>query len=74
MLLCALCLEKVQTSVGLVWSYFDAILESIMRISHFLIPVGYGYLMVDLFWIPFGSVYYARAFIPKQNRPSINIV
>jgi hypothetical protein len=30
--------------------------------------------MVNVFCIPFGSVYYARAFIPKQNRPSINIV
>ena len=54
--------------------FFDAILESIMRISNFLIPVGYGYLIVNLFWIPFVSVYYARAFRPKQNRPSINIV
>ena len=44
---------------------------STVRISHFLIPVGYGYLTVYLFSIPFGSIYHARVFIPRQNHPSI---
>ena len=37
-----------------------------MRISHFLIPVGYGSLMVFLYSIPFGSIYHARTFIPRE--------
>ena len=45
-----------------------------MKVSHFLIPVGYEYLMVFLFSIPFGYIYYVRTLIPRQNRPSINMV
>ena len=45
-----------------------------MRISQFLIPVGHEYLTVFLFLIPFGSIYHARIFIPRQNYPSINVV
>ena len=47
--------------------FFYTIQVSIMRISHFLIPVGYGYLTVYLFSIPIGSIYHARVFIPRQN-------
>jgi hypothetical protein len=35
---------NVETSVGLVPSFLDTIQNPILRISHFLIPVGYGYL------------------------------
>ena len=34
----------------------------IMRISHFFIPIGYGYSIVFLFSIPFRSIYYVRTF------------
>lgn len=44
------------------------------RISIFLILVGYGNLTVILFSIPFGYVHHARFFIPRENRPSINVV
>ena len=41
----------------LVWlRLFNTIQVSLMRISHFWIPVGYGYLMAFLFSIPFGSI------------------
>ena len=43
-------------------------------ISHFLIQVGYGYLMAFLLAKPFGSIYHARIFIPKYNHPHINVV
>ena len=67
-------LRYVSTSVGLILPSFDTIRVSIMRISQFVIPVGYEYLTVFLFSIPFGSTYHARIFIPRQNYPSINVV
>ena len=45
----------VATSVGMVSSFFDYIwIISIMRIEHFLIPIGYGFLTVHVFLIPLG--------------------
>ena len=64
----------VSTSVGLVLSSLDTIRVSKMRIPQFLKPVGYEYLTVILFLIPFGSIYHARIFICGQNYPSINVV
>ena len=57
------CLRKVCTSFGLVLSFYYSIWVSIMRISHFLMPVGYGYMTVFVFLIPFGSIQHARTFI-----------
>ena len=57
--------KEVQTSVGLVSSFCDTIWITIMRISHVLIPVGNGYLMVFVFSTPFRSIYHARTFIPR---------
>ena len=57
---------KVTTRVALVPSCFlNIIWVIIMRISHFLLPVGYGYLMVFLFPIPFGFIYHPRSFMPR---------
>ena len=39
----------VATSVGMVSSFFDTIRISIIRIEHFLIPIGYGCLTVFVF-------------------------
>ena len=47
--------------------FFDATWVSITRTSHFLIPVGYGYLTVFLFPLLCGSIYHARTFIPRQD-------
>ena len=44
-----------------------------MRISHFLRPVAYRELRLNLFSIQFGSIYIARTFIPSQKLPSINM-
>ena len=41
--------KGLKTSVGLLLSFFDIIWESIMRISHFLLQVGYVYKMGFLF-------------------------
>ena len=60
--------DILETSVGLVSSFCHTI-----RISLFLLPVGYGYLTVLLFWIPFGSIYHVRTFVPSQSHPSIRI-
>ena len=58
------CLRKVCTSFGLVLSlYYYGMWVSIMRISHFLMPVGYGYTTVFVFLIPFGSIQHATSFI-----------
>ena len=43
-----------------IFSFFDTIRVSILRILHSLIPLGYRYLMVFLFWILFGSINHAR--------------
>ena len=37
-----------------------------MRISYFLIPVGYVYLVVSLVSKPFGSIDYASTFTPTR--------
>jgi len=42
--------------------------------AFFLIQVVYGYFTMFVFSKLFGSVYQARTFIPKQIRPSINMV
>ena len=57
--------NKVSSSVGLVSLFLFSIWVSIMRLSHFLIQVGYGNLMVFVFLISFRSIYYARTFIPR---------
>jgi len=51
-------MHGVVTSVGLVSSSFDIIQVSIMRISDFPTPVGYGYFMFT---------YHARTCIPRLN-------
>ena len=55
-------------------SFFHTIWVFIMRISHFIIPVGYGYLTVFLFSIHLGQYTMQKNFIPRQNGPSINMV
>ena len=66
--------KLLTSSVGLVLSLFDStVWVSIVRIPHFLIPVGYGYMVAFLFSIPFGSIYHSRTFIPRQNGPSMNM-
>ena len=50
--------KLLTSSVGLVLSLFDStVWVSIVKSPHFLIPVGYGYMMAFLFLIPFGSIY-----------------
>ena len=51
--------EEVQTSVGLVSSFFYTIWESVMRILYLLtgIGMGMGHLTAILFSISFGSIY-----------------
>jgi hypothetical protein len=63
----------VMTCVGLI-SPFYAIWVCVMRISQLLILVGYGYLTMVFFLTSFGSIFHARAFVSRQNRPSINMV
>jgi hypothetical protein len=64
--------DNVSPSAGLGSSLFDTIQVSIMKVSN--LPLGYGYLTVFLFSIPFGSIYHARTFIRRLNHPSINMV
>lgn len=45
-----------------------------MRISHFLIRVEYGYLTVFLLSISFGSIDRARTLLPRKSRPNLNMV
>ena len=45
----------------------------IMRISPFVMLVGYGCWMVFLFAILFGFIYHART-LPRKNCPSIDVV
>jgi hypothetical protein len=52
--------KKVITSVGLVPSFFISFGYLYEDNSHFWIPIGYVYLMVFLFLIPFWSIYHAR--------------
>lgn len=49
-------IHMVETSVGLIRVF-------IMRIPHFLLPVGYGCLTIFLLSIPFGSIRHVRTFI-----------
>lgn len=58
-------IHEVCTSVELVSSFVYTAWVSIMRISHYLIPVGYGYFTIFLFSIPCGSIYHARTFLPR---------
>ena len=52
----------------LIWYrlFLYTIWVSITRISHFLIPVEYGYLTVFVFLIPLGSIYHTRSFISSK--------
>ena len=56
---CSLPVEREITTVVLLLSFFlfNTIWVSIMRMSQFLIPLGYGYLTVRLFSIPFKFLY-----------------
>ena len=45
-----------------------------MRISHFLIPVGYRYLTGFLLSISFGSIHHSRPFRPRQNCLIVHMV
>ena len=59
------------------WSgvvFFETFRLSVMRISPFVMLVGYGCWMVFLFAIPFGFISHARTFLPGENCPSINVV
>lgn len=62
------------TSVGLVLSLFDNIWVSILRILHFGLLVGYGYLTEFLFSIPLRCIYHARTFKCRQNHHSMNMI
>lgn len=75
----------VYTNVGQVWSVFDAIWVSIMSTLKFMILIGFGYLMVFLFLIPFkvlygphekvpqGKSHYAFAHIVYHNQCSLHL-
>lgn len=56
--------KMIRTSVGLVSSFFDTSQESVLRISQISIPLGYEYLTVYLFPIPFEPIYQAMIFMP----------
>ena len=51
------------------WDCISVILVSsflsMKWILHLSIPVGYGYLTVFLFPIPFGFIYHVKIFIPR---------
>ena len=49
-------LLMVLINLGMTWSFFETIHVSITGISQFKIPVGYGYLTVFLFLLPFGNI------------------
>jgi hypothetical protein len=66
--------NRIVANVELVSSIFDTIRVSIMRNSHFFYTNTVWVLTAFLFSIPFGFIYHDRAFIPRQNRPSINMV
>ena len=53
----------------LVWYYlfFTTTWVHVIRIFHFLIPVGYGYLGIFLNLIPFESICHATAFTHKDG-------
>ena len=63
----------VMNSVGLISPFYN-IWVCMMRISQLLILVGYGSLTIVFFLTSFGSIFHARAFVSRQNRPSLNMV
>lgn len=70
-----LSISKVQTSIGLVYSFVDTSWVPMMRISIFFMRTRVRVREGSFFFsIPFGSIYYARTFILRQNCPSINMV
>ena len=56
------------------FSYHPGIYSIQWGFHIFSMPVAYGYFTMFVFSKLFGSVYQARTFIPKQIRPSINMV
>lgn len=70
----AFLLVDVETNVSATLLLVDNIKASKM-ISHILMPIWYGNLMVFFFSTkPFRSIYYARIFIRMQNHPCINMI
>lgn len=68
--ICATCHSACHCWFGIVF-FYCTIWVSIVRISHFMIPIWYEHVMVLFFTL---SIDHARIFIPRYNCSSINMV